>query len=76
MLNSPTPSENSYFCSILQSPSLARGLTPGAGHARYSSTRMFLANSGAVAQEKKKTRKQESPAHKYQSEIEGKAVLK
>ena len=42
----------------------------------YSSTRMFLANSGAVAQEKSKTRKQESPAHIYQSEIEGKAVLK
>ena len=63
---------------ILQSPWLARGPTPGAsrGHARYSSTRMFLANSGAVAQEKNKTRKQESPAHKYQSEIEGKAVLK
>ena len=78
LLNSPTPSENSYFCSILQSPWLARGPTTGAsrGHARYSSTRMFLANSGAVAQEKSKTRKQESPAHIYQSEIEGKAVLK
>ena len=78
LLNSPTPSENSYFCSILQSPWLARGPTPGAsrGHVRYSSTRMFLANSGAVAQEKSKTRKQESPAHIYQSEIEGKAVLK
>lgn len=67
-----------FTYTFLQSPWLARGPTPGAsrGHARYSSTRMFLANSGAVAQEKNKTRKQESPAHKYQSEIEGKAVLK
>ena len=88
LLNSPTPARNSHFCSshftiLLVGPwSHPRGkpmtcaLVSNTAVFSSSPTIAWRANSGAVAQEKRNTRKKESPAHKYQSEIEGKAVLK